>query len=105
MAVFEIPTRFDIYEYNFQVDLDGTKYELQMRYNQREDSWWLDLYDTDRNPIRTGVKIVSDWILFRTSGYRDIPPGAIIAVDTKQVPYRPTLEEIGQDVILTWIEP
>ena len=89
---------------NRTVSYDGTNYILQIRENEREGVAYISILDTENNPIRSGIKVVSNWPLIRLMRNTPRPPGEIITIDTRSVPEDPTWEEFGIDVLLGYAE-
>lgn len=86
------------------VSLDGIDYQLLYKYNDREGFWYFDLLDTEDNPIKTGIKIVSNWPFLRNLKQAPRPSGELLAVDTRQPPLDPEFDDLGFDVKMGYIE-
>ena len=89
------------------VTLSGTEYVLDFQYNQREDRWYLSLYDVDGLPIYVGRKIVPSVPLFRKCADPRAPIGALIAQTLTADDTAPGLDELGttKRVSLVYYEP
>lgn len=81
MALVEIPTRTDLSVYDFTVELDAVVYTLSMVYNTRAERWFLSILDIDGNPLREGLKMVSNWPLLTTWVQQDRPDGSMWAIN------------------------
>lgn len=44
--------------YTMHVPLNGTTYDFDVRWNSSDAAWYLDLYEADRTPIATSLKVV-----------------------------------------------
>jgi hypothetical protein len=86
------------------VSLDGIDYQLQYKYNDRESFWYFNLLDTEDNPIKTGIKIVSNWPFLRNVVNTTRPGGELIGVDTRQPPLDPGFDDLGFAVKMGYIE-
>jgi hypothetical protein len=91
-------------QFLFTVDLDGTNFQFDMRYNQREDFWYLNISDIDGNLLRSGIKVVSNWPLIRLLRSTPRPNGEIITIDTRYAPLDPGLADLGVDVLFGYEE-
>lgn len=83
---------------------DGVNYILQIRQNEREDFAYVSILDTENNPIRSGLKVVSNWPLMRLMRTIPRPPGEVITIDTRTIPDDPAWSEFGIDVLLGYAE-
>lgn len=106
MAILVSPTPNAQTYGNFKrtVALDGVNYQYQFIENSREDFWYLNILDTEDNPIRTGIKIVSNWPLIRLMRNTPRPPGEVITIDTRAIADDPSIDEFGIDVLLGYAE-
>jgi len=87
------------------VTLSGTEYVLSFQYNQREDRWYVSLYDTNGNAIYLGRKIVCNIPLFRKCASGSRPLGDLFAQTLTADDTPPKLEELGDRVKLVYYEP
>lgn len=104
MSLFQIPLPQDVPHFTQQVILDGETFTLRCHYNEREDSWYLDLLDVEQNPIVCGRKLVADWPLLHRSRHESLPPGQLYMVDVSEVGEDPSLDDIGSRVILIYAD-
>lgn len=91
-------------KFHFTVDLDGVNYQFFFKCNAREDFWYLDILDTEDNPIQSGKKVVSNLPLLRLLKSTLRPAGEPIPLDTRDRPFDPNLENLGTDVIFGYID-
>jgi hypothetical protein len=87
----------------FVVELDGTDYQCSFQFNSREGFWYMDLFDTAGNRIRSGLKVVINWPTIRLDRSEDRPPGEIMFLDTREDPADPGLDELGEDVPMAYV--
>lgn len=90
----ELPLFSDSLNYSYQVDLDGTVYDLQIRYNHREDYWHLSLSLPDSTPLVTGVRMVYDTDLVSRFKQLNLPEGALVLINDAG------LEKMGRNDVL-----
>lgn len=104
MAVLIIPTRQDDANYSFQVPLDGVVYTLRLIFNDRDQSWFMTIADSEDNIMRAGIKLVTDHDLLRLWREATRVAGNIIALDTTGDRLRADIDDLGTDVVLTYVE-
>lgn len=61
--------------------LDGVRFRLDTYTNKADDSWYLNIYDSEDNPLVLGIAIASGLDLLFPYRYLDVPPG-ILFVNT-----------------------
>ena len=104
MATLTLPLRTDGYpHYDFDVELDGRIYNLEMKWNERDSTWFMTMSDSEESPIVSGVRLVVDWDLLRTCVDARRPPGTLMAVDSTGEGY-PSLADLGSRVQLVYVE-
>ncbi len=104
MAILTIPTRTDLGNYRFSIELDEAVYELVFAYNNRDAHWYFDLFDEEGNLLRAGLKAVTNFPLLRLDKSNDRPPGDIFAIDPTDQGTEAGLEDLGDSVTLTYVE-
>ena len=97
-----LPTRSDLGNYSFEVELDGVVFGLIIRFNRRDNRWYFDLLDAEGAPLREGIKVVSNWPLLRTMVQQGRPEREIAAIraNGSDDPDRNTL---GLDSFLSYV--
>ena len=106
MANYTIPLddAAELGAFNFSVDLDGTDFQLNFQYNSREGFWYFDLLDTEGTMLRSGIKVVSNYLLLRLFKARTRPAGELISYDTRLQPTDPDLEGLNATSIFGYID-
>lgn len=100
-----IPLRTDaVYHYDLQVVLDGAVFTLELRWNTRDEAWYMDLRTEAGDPILTSVKVVVDWPLAGRCVDARRPAGALFAIDTSSERRDPGKDDLGSRVILVYFE-
>lgn len=105
MATFVVPvadgTVFTNYE--FEVELDGVPFRLDLRYNSRQGSWFANLKDINGNLLRSGISVVSGFPLLKRMKQLSRPAGTLMAVPIAIDDIDAAdLEQLGNDVLLTY---
>ncbi len=85
-TIIEVP---DMNDSVSRVVLNGKPYEIRFTYNDTGDYWKFSLYDSLKNPIVLGIKVVPNMPLNLFSGAAKLPDG-VFGVRTN-------LERIGRD--------
>lgn len=96
MTSLEIPVQSRFPFDSFRVTLDGEAYRLEWKWNDRAESWSLDVLDVNGEPILMGVRVVADWNLFEGRTDRRLPPGALVVRDTSGKGEPPARDELGE---------
>lgn len=82
--------------YRMRSRLDGRDYVLDFSYNEREERWYLDIYDEAEVPLAMGLKLIANWsLLFRYRYDPRMPQGEMVVADTTGDGTPPTLLELG----------
>lgn len=68
--------------YRLQVPLSGVLYLFDVRWNDRDSAWYMDMYEADETPILLGVKLVLGNILGRRSRHLFFVQHLLRVVDT-----------------------
>jgi hypothetical protein len=89
-------------EFNYRVNsvVDGVEYIFDVRWNGRDEAWYMDLYDVDEDPIRTGMKIVLGSLIGRRSVDPRYPAGAFVASDLSNSGTDATFDDLGVRVVV-----
>jgi len=89
----------------FRTTLAGVEYLFVFSWNGRASAWHFDLYDSDGDPIRLGVRAVLGTMPGRRSADIRFPRGALIVTDTSQEQLDATLEDFGTRVLMHFYTP
>lgn len=104
MTFFTLPLRSDAAAFSFRTTLAAEEFVFAFRYNQRESTWYMSLYDADVEPIVLGVKVVVGIPLFRGCVDERKPKGTLVAIDSTKQDLDPGLEDLGVRVALVFGE-
>lgn len=86
--------------YRMGISLDDTPYIFDVRWNERDTAWYLDIYDAVEDPIRLGIKIVLGTILGVRCLDARLPLGTLLAVDLSGAGVDATIDDLGTRVVL-----
>lgn len=86
--------------YSQRVTLEGSTYNIILKWNERDSVWYMSLLTDENVPLMSGVKVVSDFPLNRREASSDGPPGLFVAYDTSEEGIDAGFEELGERVLL-----
>ena len=89
-----LPMFTDSRNYSYQMDLDGIVYDINIRYNYRDDYWYLGLSFPDGSAIVTGVRMVYTTDLLGRFKQPSLPKGILVLENDAG------LDKMGLDDIL-----
>lgn len=109
MAV-DIPVQPSLDNYRERVLLDGKLFDLAFYWNERDEAWYLTIYessqprndDGSRDAVLASIKIVLNYGLLGQFQDRRRPLGEFIAVDTEGSLENPGRRELGRRVLLRY---
>jgi hypothetical protein len=104
MAVLALPTSLTLTHYEMRLSLDGVAYALVFHWNDRDESWYLDILTDEDERIASGLKIIVGWPLGIRSADLRMPAGLLMAIDTSGEGRQPAIDELGERVILYYYE-
>lgn len=105
MAVQQLPLIPSEPNYRFGTALNGKQVIIDVRWNGRDEAWYLDLLTEDEEPIRTGMKVVLGTILGGRSANADFPVGVFVASDLSGEGREATLDDLGVRVLVHFMTP
>ena len=101
---FEVPLTIDFDDYSFAIDLDGTTYQLTLRWNGRAEKWFISLELQDGTEVIGMRPVIADWPPFARFRGPNIPLGELLFVDTSRSNTDPGRNDLGERVILVYLE-
>jgi hypothetical protein len=104
MSALTIPLRTDLTHYSFQVELEGSAYGFELRWNERDFGWYMSLFDVEGNPLITARRVVLDLPMLIRQKLAGLPPGQLIAIDTAGTGVEPGLNDLGGRVQLVYYD-
>jgi hypothetical protein len=88
---------------SFTVELDGDVFRVALRYNDRDDRFYMSIYDEDDAPIAIGLKVVLDTPMMQHVVDARRPRGEFVAVDVAGSTTEPNLTTLGARVDLLFV--
>lgn len=103
MARLRLPMQGGAAAYRVQVELDGAFFGLQLRWNARDNHWYMDI-DLTRTAILGGIKLVNSTDLLSQFGHMQVddrlPPGTFEVFDTVEGQERDPDQDTFADTVL-----
>lgn len=85
--------------YDYTVDLEDVIYRVRLVYRERQDSWYLDLFDAADEPLLTGKRLSANTALLAPYQIAGLPPGELMLVDVEaaddQAAIEATFDSLG----------
>lgn len=100
---FTIQLNSTFEDFGFFIDLDGTTYRMDFRWNTRMERWTCSLATENREEIVGMRPVFADWPPF--SRFRDdrLPKGELIFVDSSGTKIDPAKNDLGNRVTLVYL--
>lgn len=103
MAVFEIPLpQTNGAEFRFSTDLSGVRYVFRFYFNERDQSWAIDMMDPTESPIMHGMRAITHYDLLAQVTDPRKPLGYLMLIDTSGKYLPPGRNDLGARVKLTY---
>lgn len=83
----------------FTTTLVGVTFAMRVRWNSRDESWYLSIYDLLGNRIRVGIRLMLGTFL-RSNARADFPAGSFRMVDTSGQKLDARFDDLGTRVKL-----
>lgn len=101
-----LPVNGELPHHSFQVQLDGTTYGLEFRWNERAAGWFMSVYDSVGTLLLANRRLVLNWgLLARFKRWQpSLPPGDFVVFDTTQNGVEPGLTDLGTRVLVKYVE-
>lgn len=93
-----LPFKPSIPDYRMGVAIDQAQYTFEVRWNDRDKSWYFNMLEADGTPIIHGVRIVLGMYLGRRSLHDFFQHNVLIAIDTSNQGREAGLDDLGTRV-------
>lgn len=93
-----LPLSPSVAHYRVGTTLSDEQYLLDVRWNARDEAWYLDVLSEDETVIRSGIKVVLGVLLGGRVVDPAFPPGVFIAVDQTNQGAEPGFDDLGDRV-------
>jgi hypothetical protein len=95
-----IPLQPSIPNYRVGTALEGVQYTLDVRWNGRDEAWYLDLLLEDETPVVHGLKLVLGAAIGSGITNPDFPPGVFVCRDLSNEGRDAGLDDMGTRVVV-----
>lgn len=99
MAIYKLPFESIDPHYEFEIDLEGTRYVFVLDWNSRDEAWYLSLALPDGTQILDGRRVVLGSPVFRRLTHASRPLGDLIFLDTDGTSVEPGRNDLGGRVV------
>lgn len=99
-----LPLEPSIGHYRRSTTLSSRLVIYDVRWNGRDEAWYLSLYDQDEEPIALGLRIVLGVPLARRSTNQSRLPGMLIAEDLSGEAREAGFDDLGIRVVVFYFE-
>jgi hypothetical protein len=89
--------------WDYTLPLDGATYRLRLTYRQRQDRWYVDLFDADDAALVRGAMLTVDTPLLEDIRIPGLPPGALMCLDTTGAGEPCGYEDLGRRCVLLYL--
>jgi len=105
MAFVQLPVSSDRANYEFKTTLDGVKYTLVFRFNNRAGHWIMDIKTASGAVIVTGILLlVGVDFLAQFQARQDLPHGNLFLLNLVDENVSPGRDDLGANVLLMYQE-
>lgn len=102
MTTVIIPTETNDPRFEIRVALTGDEFVFQFVWNERDDHWYVSLFDALLSPIFLGHKYVIGDALLRYVRFPRRPAGELMVIDMAKTDKDAGFDDIGKRVLLVY---
>lgn len=99
----QLPLTSAFSNYRVGTSLDGVQYTLDVRWNGRDEAWYMDVLAEDGTPIRRGIKLVLGALLGGRTIDPGFPDGVMIAADLARLGRDAAVDDLGDRVAVYFV--
>jgi len=88
--------------FSVEAELDRVPYLMTFRWNERSESWFMDLSALPGGPIVQGVRVVPDYPMLQQFTRPNMPPGAFVFVANRTID-RIGRNDLGTNAVLVYL--
>lgn len=99
----QLPMTSAFPSYRFGTSLNGEQYTIDVRWNGRDEAWYMDVLTEEGTPIRRGIKLVLGALLGGRCIDPGFPDGVLIAADLARLGRDATVEDLGERVAVYFV--
>ena len=91
-------------DFEYRVELDEETFTLRFRWNTRAATWFVDISDSDEEPIVMGRPLNLDTTLLRQFRHLAVPGGDLMSYDSTKAKVRAGVTDLGERVLVLYLE-
>ncbi len=95
MATLQLPIDGSVFNYRVGTTIAGVQYLLDLRWNARDEAWYMDLLDDEGVLIRAGMKLVLGALIGGRDASGDFPAVDIMVSDLSNAGVDATFDDLG----------
>ncbi len=99
----QLPLNSDAPHYRVGTTLQGIQYLLDVRWNSREEAWYMTISSVEDIVLIAGIKLVLGVFLTRLSHDERLPDGEFMVSDLSDTSTEATLTDLGERVAVYFI--
>lgn len=103
MSAIEIPLTPSLGSYRFGAVIETVPYLFDVRWNVRDQGWYMDVRESDETPIVLGIKLVLGVYLGRRSNHDLFRNGVLVMVDLSIQGKDAGFDDLGVRVVMQYI--
>lgn len=104
MAQFTISLDDTDKNFNIDVKLDGETFNLEFRWSERDEHFFITVSDSTLSPIVTNRRLVSNQIIMDGIADSRTPAGVLYLYDSESLGRGPVLGELGKTYELIYVD-
>lgn len=90
--------------YRFITTLEQLPFVIDVRWNSRDESWYMDVRRDDGTAIRTSIRLILNAVpLTGRVADADAPPGALFVMDLTRSGKEATFDDMAHRVIVIYL--
>lgn len=99
----QLPLQPSVANYRFGTTLDGTPYIIDIYWNSRSSTWYMDLLGEDEVPIRNSMRLVLGTLIGGRSADARFPSGSFLVVDLSGADIDAGFNDMGVRIMVWYI--
>ncbi len=90
--------------YGYVAQLGAAEFTISLEYRERQDRWYLDLFDANGVLLIAAVKLVVGFSLLFRHRKAGMPLGALVVLDRDGTEAECAFEDLGRRCGLAWVD-
>lgn len=90
---------------DFSIDLTGVEFRIVLRWDDRIEAWFIDLFDANDIQLARSKRLVGNYFLFDNQTDRRFPAGRLALIEQSETGKSAEFEDLGKRMLLQYFEP